>query len=110
MQTLTRNTKGEQIRHAKAIINGKLYNTEKSKKLFGIGQNRILFVTPKGNYFSCESTNDSYRYFGDDSKLAYATEQFYFNIQEEPLDRLKEIFGRYDIEKYIELFGEPEEA
>lgn len=44
-------------RHAKTIIDNKLYDTEKAKFISPTADNRILFVTKKGNYFSCD-TND----------------------------------------------------
>lgn len=99
----------EQPRNTKAIMNGKMYDTGKSKRLFDIGEGRILFVTPKGNYFSCKIGYDTC-IKREREKQIKKTERVYSELQEEPTERLKEIFGRYDIEKYVELFGEPEEA
>lgn len=96
-------------KHTKAIINGKMYDTEKAEGLLKIGRDRLLFVTPKGNYFSCKYENDTFIGCGDGQPIQ-KTQIIYSDIQEEPEDRLREAFGRYDIEKYIELFGEPEEA
>lgn len=96
-------------KHTKAIINGKMYDTEKAEKLFGFEGDRILFITPKGNYFSCKHeviAGIEYK----NGRLVQTTQVVCFDIQEESKDRLKELFGRYDIEAYIKLFGEPEEA
>lgn len=37
----------------KAIINGKLYDTEKAEFLCPFKDGRILLKTKRGNYFSC---------------------------------------------------------
>lgn len=39
--------------HKKAIINGKLYDTEKAEFLCLFKDGRILLKTKRGNYFSC---------------------------------------------------------
>lgn len=93
------------IKHAKAVVDGKLYDTETAEYITKLEDGRILFETLLGNYFTCCSMVDDYK--GVDS---YTYIDVYGDIKPETKEFAKEIIGRCDIEKYIELFGEPEQA
>lgn len=98
------------IIHRKSIIGGKLYNTETAKALAGFrdtdGKGRILFQTEKGNYLS--ASLDGEWVVKPDGRNIH--ECAYYGIRPEPTKRAKEIIGQYDPDKYIEMFGEVEEA
>lgn len=95
--------------HVKTIIGGKLYDTEKAERLSGTEDNRTLFVTRKGNYFSCEHMY--YNYMKHEGEQAFDISVTSFsNIRPESLEYAMTNIGRYNPEKYIELFGEVEEA
>lgn len=93
------------IKHAKSVVGGKLYDTETAEYIAKLEDGRILFETQFGNYFTCRSMVDDYR--GVDS---YVCVDVYGDIKPETREFAKEIIGRCDVEKYIELFGEPEQA
>lgn len=103
-----------EIKHRKFITNGKLYDTEKSEGLLSFKDNyvdksddsRILFKTEKGNYFS--AILDEWRYINCDYEKIL--EYTYYDMRIETAERAKELIGLYNFEKYIELFGEVEEA
>lgn len=97
------------LRHAKSITDGKLYDTEKSTKISEMNGGRLLFVTEKGNYFSCTTECDNYISSGEDG-ICQVHEIIYSDIRPESIDGAKDSTGRYNPEKYIELFGEVEEA
>lgn len=72
------------------IINGLLYDTETSEKIFSDDiQNRVWHMTANGNYFVFYRTGE---------------------ITPKTESQAKEFLGKNDVAKYIELFGEPEEA
>lgn len=96
-------------RHAKTIIDNKLYDTEKAELISPTANNRILFVTKKGNYFSCDTSDYHYTECEED-KIFNVSETVYHNIRPEPLEYAMSNIGKYQPEKYIELFGEVEEA
>lgn len=96
-------------RHAKTIIDNKLYDTEKAELISPTADNRILFVTKKGNYFSCKETFYDYTE-REENKTYSVSETVYFDIRPEPLEYAMSNIGKYEPEKYIELFGEVEEA
>ena len=74
----------------KKIINGKMYDTDTSEEIYlDEMNNRRIFQTKKGNYFLLYPNG----------KLVPKTE-----------DEIKEFLGNNDTNKYIELFGEVEEA
>jgi hypothetical protein len=74
----------------KRIIDNLLYDTETSTVVH-IEENtkRILYQTVNGNFFM----------FYPIGEIVPKTEE-----------STKEYLGKYNVEKYIELFGEPEEA
>lgn len=75
----------------KEIINGKLYDTEKSEKICDIEiTGHSLWRTAKGTLFL---VND-----------------VLIRISNTDQEKIKEILGKNNPEKYIELFGEVEEA
>lgn len=72
------------------VINDLLYDTNTAKLIYTEeGTNRRLFKTPNGNFFTFYPTGE---------------------IRPKSLDDAKEYLGRYDVKKYIELFGKPKEA
>ena len=74
----------------KKIINGKMYDTDISEEIYlDEMNNRRIFQTKKGNYFLLYPNGE----------LVPKTE-----------DEIKELLGNNDTNKYIELFGEVEEA
>ena len=74
----------------KKIINGKMYDTDTSDEIYlDEMNNRRIFQTKKGNYFL----------LAPNGELVAKKE-----------DEKKEILGNNDTNKYIELFGEVEEA
>lgn len=95
--------------HAKTIIGGKLYDTEKAERLSGTEDDRTLFATRKGNYFSCEHMHYNYMKHEGEQTFDVSVTSF-SNIRPESLEYAMTNIGRYNPEKYIELFGEVEEA
>lgn len=94
-----------EVHHAKAVIDGKLYDTEKSEYMAVFENNRILFKTANGNYFSCAVQHS----IGiTESERILCTD--YFDIRPESIEGAKNAIGKYNVDKYIELFGEPELA
>ena len=74
----------------KKIINGKMYDTDTSEEIYlDEMNNRRIFQTKKGNYFLLYPNGE----------LVPKTE-----------DEIKGFLGNNDTNKYIELFGEVEEA
>lgn len=74
----------------KGIIENLLYDTETSTLIYAEEDTkRKLYKTPNSNYFTLYATGE---------------------IKPKTLNAVKDYLGRYDVEKYIELFGEPEEA
>lgn len=74
----------------KKIINGKMYDTDTSEEIYlNENNNKRIFKTKKGNYF-----------------LMYANGE----VVPKTEDEVKELLGLYDTDKYIELFGNVEEA
>lgn len=95
--------------HAKTIIDGKLYDTEKANIVSATKDNRILFVTKKGNYFSC-ATHDYNYTKAEENEIFYISVIAYSDIRPEPIEYAMTNIGKYAPDKYIELFGEVEEA
>ena len=74
----------------KKIINGKMYDTDTSEEIYlDENKNRHIFKTMKGNYF-----------------LLYSNGEIVPKTENE----VKELLGLYNADRYIELFGEVEEA
>lgn len=74
----------------KRIINGLLYDTEDSTLIYvDEMNNRKLYQTKNGNFFTLYPTGE---------------------IQPKTEEATKEYLGRYDADKYIEIFGEVDEA
>lgn len=97
------------LKHTKSIVGGKLYDTEKATKISGTPDGRLLFVTEKGNYFSCITEHDEYISSEKDG-IFQVYEIVYADIRPETLEYAMQSIGKYQPEKYIELFGEVEEA
>lgn len=91
--------------HIRTVIDGKLYDTEKSEYMSIIDEERLLFKTPNGNYFSCDT-----KYSNTIMAYERILSVYYYDIEPESIERAKDAIGRYDVDKYIELFGEPEPA
>lgn len=80
----------------KQIINNVLYDTEKAEKIVDYWSGyckRELYKGGRG-YFSVV-----WDYFGTK-----------YNIEPKDEDFVKALLGKINIDKYIELFGEPEQA
>lgn len=74
----------------KRVIGNLLYDTDVSELIFSDNKkNRKIYKTPNGNFFTLYATGE---------------------IQPKSIEATKNYLGRYDVEKYIELFGEPQEA
>lgn len=95
--------------HKKAIINGKLYDTEKADFVCLFGGKRVLLKTKKGHYFSCEQSIHTWSKMNgkeivDNIKIMYS------NPREESVESVKAYTGIHELGLYIKLFGEVEEA
>jgi hypothetical protein len=74
----------------KRVINGKVYDTEKSDIIYiDPNKRRTYYMTKNGAFFVVYKTGE----------LAVKTEE-----------EIRELLGMYDYDKYVEIFGEPEEA
>lgn len=72
------------------IIDGKMYDTDKSEIVYIDEMNdRVFYRTKKGTYFVLYKNGE----------MRIKNENF-----------LKELLEKYDVDKYIELFGEVEEG
>ena len=75
------------------IIDGYIYDTETATLLYTddskYPRKTEYYMTSKGNFFAVYSNGE----------LQVVEEQF-----------IKDLLGKYDIEKYIEIFGEPKEG
>lgn len=91
--------------HTRAVVDGRLYDTENSECLTLLENNRYLFKTPNGNYFSCIAQHSTE--ITETGKILCVD---YLDIRPESIEGAKNVIGKYDIKKYIELFGEPELA
>lgn len=101
------------VEHCKAIINNKLYDTEKAKRLGIIDRSitnvTVLFKTPNNSFFTCEQFTEQMR--KDNDKIAYIISNVrYSHIRPTTEDRIKNWLGENNVDKYVELFGEVEEA
>ena len=74
----------------KKIINNLLYDTDVSELIHNDEiNNRRWYKTPNGNYFVFYGTGE---------------------ITPKAEDAVRDYLGKHNVEKYIELFGEPKEA
>lgn len=72
------------------VINGLLYDTQNATVVHtDQNNNRVLYVTANNNFFMLYPNGE----------IVPKTEQ-----------SAKDYLGKYNVEKYIELFGEPQEA
>lgn len=95
--------------HEKDIINGKLYDTEKAEFLCPFKDGRILLKTKKGNYFSCVQDIRS----ANEEKVDEIVETVkisHCGLREETEEAVKGYMGIRELDLYIKLFGEVEEA
>lgn len=95
--------------HEKAIINGKLYDTEKAEFLCLFKDGRILLKTKKGNYFSCVRDIRSVNKEKTDEIVETVTISHY-DSREETEESVKGYIGVHELDLYIKLFGEVKEA
>lgn len=95
--------------HEKAIINGKLYDTEKAEFLCPFKDGRILLKTKNGNYFSCVQDIRSVNEEKIDEIVETVTISRY-DLREETKEAVKGYMGIHELDLYIKLFGEVEEA
>lgn len=73
------------------------------------GGNRILLKTKKGNYFSCEQNI----YVWSEHKSEEIVDNIktiYSNPREETVESVKAYMGIHELDLYVKLFGEIEEA
>lgn len=97
------------VLHEKAIINGKLYDTEKAEFLCPFKDGRVLLKTKNGNYFSCVQDIRSVNEEKTDEIVETVTISYY-NLREETKEYVKWYIGIHELDLYIKLFGEVEEA
>lgn len=72
------------------IVDGYLYDTDISTIIhLEIDTNRVLYITPNKNFFMLYPNGE---------------------IVPKNEESTKEYLGKYDVEKYIEIFGKPQEA
>lgn len=96
-------------RHAKTIIENKLYDTEKAEFLCPFKDGRILLKTKRGNYFSCVQDIRSVNEEKKDEIVETVTISHY-DLREETEEAVKGYMGIHELDLYIKLFGEVEEA
>lgn len=97
------------VLHEKAIINGKLYDTEKAEFLCPFKGGRILLKTKKGNYFSCVQSTSSFNEEKMDEIVETVTISHCY-LREETEEAVKGYMGIHELDLCIKLFGEVEEA
>ena len=97
------------VMHEKAIINGKLYDTEKAEFLCLFKDGRILLKTKKGNYFSCVQDIRSANKEKTDEIVETVTISHY-DLREETEEVVKGYMGIHELDLYIKMFGEVKEA
>lgn len=97
------------VLHEKAIINGKLYDTEKAEFLCPFKDGRILLKTKKGNYFSCVQDIRSVSEEKMDEIVETATIS-HCGLREETEEAAKGYVGIHELDLYIKLFGGVEDA
>lgn len=71
------------------VINGLLYDTEISELIYSEDNERFLYKTKNGNFFAMYRNGEI------------------FSRSE---SQVKEYLGEKDVDKYIEIFGKPEDA
>ena len=99
----------DNVIHNKAIINNLLYDTSNSE-LLCTANRKAYFKTKNGRYFSCDVSVSTESYYCSTCDFVFETTYIYSNTEPTSADYIKSVLGRFDVEKYIELFGEPEEA
>lgn len=97
------------VLHCKSIIDNLLYDTETSELLCK-SNGKAYFKTKNGRYFSCDVSVSTESYYYSTCDFVFETTYIYSNTEPTSADYIKSVLGRFDVEKYIELFGEPEEA
>lgn len=97
------------VMHEKAIIKGKLYDTEKAEFLCLFKDGRILLKTKKGNYFSCVQDIRSVNKEKMDEIVETVTISHY-DLREETEEAVKGYMGIHELDLYIKMFGEAEES
>lgn len=97
------------VLHKKAIINGKLYDTEKAEFLCPFKDGRILLKTKNGNYFSCVQSIRSFNKEKTDEIVETVT-ILHYDLRKETEEAVKGYIGIHELDLYIKMFGEVEEA
>ena len=97
------------VLHKKAIINEKLYDTQKADFLCLFKDGRILLKTKNGNYFSCVQDIKSVSEERMDEIVETVTVSHY-DLREETKASVKNYIGIHEQDLYIKMFGEVEEA
>ena len=96
--------------HCKSIIDGLLYDTLTSELLCK-SDGYAYFKTRNSRYFCCNYKNLNRRYYDIDEECwRYDFQEIYASINPISESEVKQKIGIYNVEKYIELFVEPEEA
>lgn len=96
--------------HCKSIIDGLLYDTSTSELLCNSG-GCAYFKTKNGRYFCCDYENFADTYYDVcEDRWRYGFQEIYASINPISESEVRQKVGIYNVEKYIELFGEPEEA
>lgn len=104
------------IIHSQRICNGLLYSTEDSELVVCFKYSdsceedkAVLFKTKNGRWFRClQKTKNKYVYFDLDICKYIVSEKTisYSNIIPINKDYAKRTVGDYDVQKYMELWGE----
>ena len=98
-----------EIEYEKVVIDGKLYGSKKAEKLCPTGEKeKHLFITEKGNFFTCD-VKHIYSVIGG-GMIRVCGDIGFENIEPITQEEAREILGKKNPDKYIELFGEVEEA
>lgn len=101
--------KRERFCTKRPFINGKLYDTEKAEFLCLFKDGRILLRTKRGNYFSCVQDIRSVNKEKMD-EIVEAVTISHYDLREETEEAAKRYIGIHELDLYIKLFGEVEDA
>ena len=104
------------IIHARSICSGLLYSTKDSEQVVSwldtYSDGFALFRTKNGRWFRCQKHINAYRRYNlDYEEYVYDKDVIYSNIIPVNEDYAKRTVGEYDVQKYLDLWGdEVEEA
>lgn len=99
------------VLHARSICNGLLYSTKDSELVVSWQDTYCdgfaLFRTKNGRWFRCSKhVNTCKRYDSDFEEYVYDKDVIYSNIIPVNEDYAKRTVGEYDVQKYLELWGD----